>query len=170
MFLLPWASTVRADDAIQDQTYPSLNQLASRMVGEQITVHCLDINPDWTGFTTPIIDGNGVQTFNPDIYLQKYICYGLRELMNYISRHYLRNTTWQSDKEWRMGEAILTLVHESGHIKLNSIDEGVVECWAVHHVAYYLSWFNLPAKVERNTLADARENHHLAPAPYQAIC
>lgn len=177
MLVLPWSA--KADDntnstnSATEYTNPQYTALASQMVGKGtiITVHCTSAMPeDYLGYTIPIMTDNTVSGWEQDIYLQKYVCYSLGELLHYTKKHYVKSSTWQDDKESRMGQALLTIVHEVGHIRTNSINEGYVECWAVHHLKYYLNWFKMPSKVAHNVYLDALLSHRMAPAVYLTVC
>lgn len=177
IFILPWipAVTARASVVYDDPAplllkYATLNELASSIVGQDITVHCEDLSMDETGHTFQVADLEGNVYFQPDIWFQKYVCTGLLMLMHYAPKKFSSNSTWEQDRYDLMGVALITLVHEASHIILNSANEGIVECYAFKHLRSTLLLFDLPVKVHRGTLQAAREQHYAAPEPYQSVC
>lgn len=148
---------------------PTYSQLASNIIGRDITVHCGSWGNNDLGFTYQVGDDTGFTGFQPDIYLRNDICDGLHLLLTY--RPTKNSKFFAYDKYDSMGAAILTLQHESDHIILNSGDEGVVECYAIHHVKATLEqYFDMPESMINAVYRNAKEVHNMGGAEYRTVC
>jgi hypothetical protein len=153
-------------------TYPhqdEINALATSITGQIVVVHCTNIPAKYSGYTEQT-ETDGVSSFAPEIWVQRYNCYWLNRMMRYRTRRYVKSSTWADDATVGMGTALLTIVHESGHIKLNNGNEGIVECWAVHHMRGVLAGFNLPASVANGVYWAAKRIHEASEAEYRSVC
>ena len=74
--------------------------------------------------------------------------------------------------KWRdLGTAALVLTHEAVHQRLQSADEGLVECTAVRNVWRTVRLLHLPPRVERLVYAAALDSHARIHDPrYRAVC
>jgi hypothetical protein len=142
-------------------------QIASTITGRNIAVHCVALNSSLYGYTVQSIDVNGNSSFAPDIYLANSICVGLNRMIHYRAA---RTKVVDGARIYNMGLALITLVHESMHIKLNNGNEGIVDCYATHHLQPTLDSFHLPAWVRWQVLRDARDIHSHAPAKFRTVC
>jgi hypothetical protein len=72
--------------------------------------------------------------------------------------------------ESRKGEGLLVLMHELGHLLTGSLDEGLVECNALHAVPAAARMFGAnPANVRELTAA-ATILHNSLPPVYRTVC
>jgi hypothetical protein len=65
---------------------------------------------------------------------------------------------------------ILTLAHEALHVRLQSTDEGLVECRAIQNVWPLIAALHLPVWLDKILLLDAKANHFDSPDQYLAVC
>jgi hypothetical protein len=153
--------------AAYGRTNSEVSGIASTITGQNITVHCVMLDSSLYGYTVQTIDANGNSSFAPDIYLTDGICVSLDQMIHYRSA---RSKIVDGARIYRMGLALMTLVHESMHITLNNNNEGIVECYATHHLRSTLDSFRLPRWVRWQVLRDARDIHSQAPAKFRVVC
>lgn len=148
-----------------DAASPALDGLASQMVGHSVTVECFpDESPDarlgLVGFVWPD-DPSTVHVIGS-------YCGALESQLrgSRVARRYLSVEDHATD----FGAALATLLHESLHLRLQSDDEGQVECAAYRNVWPYLAAFHLSPRANRAVWAGIVWDHRGLPADYLTVC
>lgn len=100
---------------------PSISAYTEAHLTHQPTpIHCDHLPDGWTGYTESYTTEDGRTVFSPDIWLSYSTCRYLTKLLDGVV-----------PENGRMAaNALLTLEHESLHIRLASTDEAHVECAA----------------------------------------
>ena len=80
---------------------------------------------------------------------------------------YLR---WARSHWQLVGAAFLTLEHEAMHVRLDSTDEGVVECAAIRNVWQAIRLAHLPGSLAAMVLYGAQVEHDHEAGTYRAGC
>ena len=170
LFIIAMATTTAAQAHMY--TNPEFSAIAAGIVGEPITVHCVPNSKDYFGYTLQTTTAQGVSTYYPDIYLEHEICIALNRMLHHHYHVRGRNpNAWSFDQYYLLGAALLTITHEAYHIKLNSGNEAIVECMALHHIRGVLNkYFQIPVWLNRIVISNAIAAHKNAPAPYQKVC
>lgn len=138
---------------------PTLSEIASGMAGETVTVHCVNLRGrNEYGFTNEIID-NGKVSFEPDEFLSIGTCVGVQRLYE----HRIYSLKFQSN-------ALETMLHESYHIRLNSGNEGKVECTAMKNLWPYIVALGFSHAIDKRMLAVAWQEHWKLPPNYLVGC
>lgn len=142
----------------------SLTEYATQIVGSPTTVHCSrDVPANMYGYTNQVseIDDEGnIRTyFEPDIYLNPAICSNIRLL-------YYRNI---KSYYWQIN-ALETLIHESYHIRLNTRDEGLVECTAMRNLWNYLLPYGFTRAQNKRFMSAAWDAHWALAPEYLVGC
>lgn len=146
---------VKADTAARKAP---LVQLASQLVGAPTNVMCSVGTSLDQGETQPILDEAGeLVGFEPTIWLAPSVCNGVRDLLK--GRYH--------DVE---GDQIETLLHESLHIRLNTENEGLVDCLAMHQVWPFLTRLGIRGTLRLRMIRSARWWHEAAPPIYRKVC
>lgn len=111
----------------------AISDYASQLTGQPTTVKCERMK-DLYGYTLQY-GVDEVSTFDSTIYLSPEVCFALKNL-----------------SEGRMGNAYiqanaaLTLTHEAMHIRLNSANEGMINCNAMLRIDKTLRLFGAYSK------------------------
>lgn len=154
---LVWTSQARADIPV------TLTEYATRIVGEPTTVHCGDVPDTMYGYTNMVVrtysDGRSETDFDPDIWLSRDTCSNLRLLYQRRILSYY----WQAN-------ALGTLLHESYHIRLNTGDEGKVECTAMKNLWNYIVPYGFTRAQNLRLYRAAWDAHWSLGPEYQVGC
>lgn len=136
---------------------PEFNQLASTIVGSTVEVKCYSPE-DYPGDAAFVYED-----WSPVIYIAGDFCGALR-------RHY--DPTFLKRHHYKVGAAILALTHEAMHLKLQSADEGVVECTAWRNVWNSIKLLTSSPTARKLIYAGAREFHFgkALHGPYRTRC
>lgn len=163
---------------------PAIEALATSVIGFYVPTYCAPTSKDAYGWVS---DRNDPETLTTDDYdqvdwsnvsinISGDICQELERLTRFPeSKRFFRkpcycNHAWPNEHIYYGGVAILTLVHESLHVKLQSADEGWVECSAVHNLWPTVSALHLPVYLNKLLLFDALDDHLQAPDEYLTVC
>jgi hypothetical protein len=178
-------------DADGNVEVPALSALSSAIVGSPMHTECAPSDPDyygWTFLTETSEDDGATWTIltEPYIYISGDICTELARLADYSAnkRFFKRpkivprskagepQIVWVGDNEhiYNAGAALLTLVHESLHVKLASDDEGLVECTAIRNVWPTLAALHLPLWLNKELLAVMTDVHLQSTDDYRTVC
>lgn len=151
-------------------TVPAFGALASRIVGSPTTVRCFAASVDGfeLGHTEATVNADGAPSFAPVIYLSGAECGDLWSLLHWRSEKDWMRNAWTSSQY--AGEVLLTLEHEAMHLRLASLDEGVVECAAYQNVWPVLVSLGLPRWFRAQVYDGVRQAHRNSPAVYQTVC
>lgn len=138
----------------------SLSEYATEIIGKPTTVTCKKLPNGTFGWTVSHVDmETGEVYFDPHISLSPSTCANLRALQeNRIIGYYSQIN------------ALETLVHESYHIKLNSKDEGLVECTAMKNIWSYLIDYGFSNAENKRFYSEAWQAHWALPAEYLVGC
>ncbi len=125
-------------------------------------------------------------TFENQIFVNARLCGALLKLVDYRDHRgwfrrdrtaKMRNAgapqvgeTMLNDHVYDAAVGILSIVHESKHIKLGSVDEGLVECAAIRDVRPTITRLGLPAWLAAQLFSDARTEHASLPSNYRTVC
>lgn len=154
-----------------------LDALASQLSGTPVQVTCLPEH------ATPY-DGHGIGhylddgsfTVEPHIWLKLRVC-----------RPLVRLIFWRQHHDWMLyppnvqeaAYALTVMNHEAMHVRLQSADEGLVECTSIRNIWPAVTAFHLPRKYAGIVLADAIYDHQTvtplrnadgSPDPYRSVC
>ena len=177
-------------DAYGNVEVPALSALSSAIVGSPMHALCAPSDPDYYGWTYLVdtLDDQGrvVSTEASDsIYISGDICAELERLTRWPDTKVFfrrpahsplwrdgRTALWVGDNEhvYYAGVAILTLVHESMHVKLLERGEARVECMAIANVWPTIAALRLPGWLSGELLASARTYDHDLPAVLRGGC
>ena len=157
---------------------PEISALASSIAGAPVTAICAPEDPAMDGWTYAYEDPNGRVVVEPVVYLSGEHCGALDKLI-----HWRENTRWLgrrkhakldvwgvSDHLYNASVAIIALVHESMHVRLQSLDEGVVECVAIRNTWPVITRLGLPRWAQSELLLGAQDNHDQLAASYRTVC
>lgn len=140
---------------------PQLDTLATTMVGYNVHVVCGETTHPglvgWVFFDQPTL-----------IHINGGYC-GIID--NAIRRspatiRYLRHF----DNAAMLGAAMSTLLHESTHLRLESADEGLVECMAYRNVWPYVKALNLPTSITKDVMEGVLDDHIGLPDNFRTYC
>lgn len=163
---------------VEQYDQPEFSQIASSITGQDITVHCVPNMSDKYGYTNMETDENGNVSFDPDIYLGHEICDSLNLMLHHHFQHgkrgksrFVDDLSFALGRNYMMGVSLLVFVHETEHIRLNSGDEGIVECSAMHRLRSVLRhYFHVPGWLSRIILWSARDAHTQSDPTYLEVC
>lgn len=155
-----WVGSSRAT-LIREYANPEFSSIASSIALTPVVAHCIPNNPDYYGYT----DGK-------DVYLEHEICDALNLLLHHRFRKGQRaKYHWSFDRYYMLGAALVTITHESGHVRFPAASEGAVECWAVRHARSTLRrYFNQPTWMRRIILREAHAFHRDSAPEYRTVC
>lgn len=177
-------------DAYGNVEVPALSALSTAIVGSPMHALCAPSDPDYYGWTylTDTLDENGnvVLTEASDtIYISGDICAELERLTRYpqtkaafrrpsvspIDRSG-KTALWtgENDHVYYAGVALLTLVHESMHVKLLEHNEARTECMAIANVWPSIAALHLPGWLAGEILASAETYDHDLPPVLRGGC
>lgn len=139
--------------AVQSASAANISDLASKMAGKPITVHCVYSKEDY-GYTERVIQEDHSSYFTPNIYLNKGTCVGLTGL--------LENRIYDSHLQ---ANALETLIHEANHIRLDSDNESWVECTAMLKLRFWINYLGY-GSVAKRMMAEAWAIHWTLPSNY----
>jgi hypothetical protein len=179
-----------ATDADGNVEVPALSALSSAIVGTPMHAECAPSDPDYYGWTYlteyQLDDGSWSVEPSDTIYISGDICTELARLSDYsANRRFFKRPkyvpehkpgtdviVWPGDNDhiYNAGAALLTLVHESMHVKLLSEDEGVVECSAIRNAWPTLAALHLPVWLNKELLAVMMDVHLSGTDEYRAVC
>jgi hypothetical protein len=161
---------VRHLAAVAPRNPIDLNLLASGLAGRAVVVACVPNSEShghngWTFATSA--DGGATWQFAAQITMLKRYC---DALVTIRSPH--------AALSFDAGEAILTLGHEALHIRLGSIDEGVVECGSYRNLWPTIAALRVAPSMARSLLILAQGSHTARPLvnadgtpnPYRSVC
>lgn len=159
-------------DAAGVVVVPRISELASRIAGRPVIVHCYPdggVDDLREGYTPALTDPvTGVVTLEPVIFLNGDLCGSLWTAMNWRGqRDWLRN--WWTTSQ-AVGAALLVLEHEAMHVRLQSLDEGLVECTAFQNVWPMLVSLRLPRWFRVSTWDGIEAAHANTAEQYRAVC
>lgn len=139
------------------------NELADKLSGQTVGLYCVK-NLPYEGVTYFTRSGDGPWQNDGGIFINKPLCKGL---------FLLDQHKWPTDtaKQYLMASGIMTLVHESYHISLNSTDEGLVECMAYRNVWNVLKSFGYSSYHNKILWSIIKWEHNTQlPAEYRTVC
>lgn len=144
----------------------TLDSLASEMTGQPTTVQCVGENGDWDGLVM-FSDWNAI----PIIYMVNPYCRVLNSVLNKpVAEDWINNPDgwYAADAGW----AFHTLVHEVLHIRMNSYDEGEVECNVLYNAWSFIGLLGLDWKARNRTYREAIKAHQVLDKipPYDKAC
>lgn len=141
-------------------TPASLSEYATEIVGKPITVVCVRLPKSMYGFTVSHVNmETGEISFDPKISLSPSTC----SYLNTLRQHRIVSYYWQIN-------ALETLIHESYHIKLNSQNEGLVECTAMKNLWNYLIPYGFTNAENKIFYAEAWKAHWSLSGDYLVGC
>lgn len=160
LFVLPWTATAKAD-------IEPFDTIATIEIGVPINVQCVETN--FSAYTVQTTDTFGVTAWQNNIFMGPEACKGMKLLNNFRLRS--KDDFKYADQYYFMAVALLSFQHEMDHIILNSVDEGVVECYAVHHMGITLkTYWNMPPWLYRIIISNAKDVHRSTPKEYRTVC
>lgn len=161
----------------------TIESYASQVAGTPVTISCdadasfLDAaqiqaqgyDGPLSGYVLRGADGR----FIPVIHLRRSLCVAVEHVDHKRARHpiaFASLKTGQRIDSARGAYALEAMEHEAMHIRLESGDEGLVECtawrnrWPLVELLHLKPWV---ARIVMNTMTD---RHDQLPAPYRTIC
>lgn len=143
-----------------------LEPAASYVAGKPVHVYCARTDLDLREYTQQMYGGNPGYEVGLALPGQNAALLGQSQCYPLIDQLHKRK-----DDRYDLAESILTLVHESVHLR-GVTDEGQTECSAMHEMPRVaVKFFHVkPGKQLRALMSDAWSAHRAKPAVYQSVC
>ena len=151
----------------------SLDSLASSLAGQPVTVECDDaaLMDGASGYVWTLTSDNEPPWFESTIHLAGEYCGWIHYAQVYAgSRGRVRRFASALDNPYWIGSSLLLLQHEALHIRLQSTDEGVVECAAIRNVWNVARRFGFGRRLLRDVYQGARDAHASQHGSYASVC
>ena len=160
-------SDARAESNITEwNTRPRFNDLATWIVGSPTEVRCVNLDPGIDGEVW-FRDGHAEHI----IYMRGDVCGYLNLVVNYrTATHRVRSFVTYEDNLNMIGNAIMTIEHESMHIKLDNTDESITECTALRNVWNTIKYLGLSRNLTKKLYRGAIASHNTLPSNYRVGC
>jgi hypothetical protein len=134
----------------------------TRLIAPGISVACVApaqmSDPSDEGETYQVSDATGT-TFQPLIVLSLDTCAGVTRMREHRNVYAVDGAV-----------SLATLLHEAEHLKLNSGNEALVECTAMHKLRFWLTRFGYRGKLRASMLRGAWLVHDNMAIQYTAGC
>lgn len=146
----------------------------SKIAGTPITISCESaaIFPAADqGFVTYGADGTTILRV---IHIKQSDCYAAEHIDHHRQRHPAGYTTLTHSSQ-RVDDgpdstALGVILHEAFHIKLQTADEGVVECASWHARGAFVKLFGFKPWITHIIMAGITWRHDYLPPAYRAVC
>ena len=151
----------------------NLDVLASHLAGQPVTVSCEDPGgmDGAAGYVWVSSTNDAPDVFDSVIHLDGYLCGWIRVAVRYyVTGPRVQRWAVAMDNPYFIGGALLVLQHEALHVRMQSKDEGVVECAAARNVWNLVHSFAFPRRLEHDVYQGALDLHEAEQGAYRGVC